>query len=150
MSNRRTHLIGGTATGLGVAGYLARREQPAGFIAEAVGGAVGGAIGCFGPDTVEPALHSWHRSTAHSYVAAATILTATAQSLHRWQDHCRSRAQSHELARLEATGEAARLFHTFMALIWHFLSGFAAGIPVGYLSHLALDACTPRGIPLLA
>jgi hypothetical protein len=92
MSNRRTHLIAGTSAGLGFAGYLARNEQPRAFAAETVGGALGGAIGCLGPDTVEPALHSWHRSTAHSYAAAATIVTATAQGIERWQEYCRGRA----------------------------------------------------------
>jgi len=35
------------------------------------------------------------------------------------------------------------------AAVWRMLSGFAVGAATGYDSHLALDACTPRGIPLL-
>jgi hypothetical protein len=116
---------------------------------EAAGGAIGGSLGALGPDVAEPAIHSWHRSTAHSYSAAAAILAATAQVIPRWQDYCRAQAHSHNEAVALATSGAARLFHSFMAFLWHFLSGFVAGLPAGYLSHLALDSFTPRGIPLL-
>jgi hypothetical protein len=150
MSNRRTHLIAGTGAGLAVAGYLAPNEQPGAFLAEAVGGALGGAIGCLGPDVVEPAVHSWHRSTAHSYATAATIATATVQRVQQWQGYCRGRAAAHDEARLRAATDGARIYHGFMALVWRLLCGFVAGLPAGYLSHLALDACTPRSIPLLA
>jgi len=149
MSNRSTHLVVGTPTGLVVAGYLARNERPAAFAVETAGGAIGATLGALGPDLAEPALHSWHRSTAHSYAAAAVILATTAQAIPRWQDYCRAQAQSHNEARARATRDAARLFHGFMAFLWHFLSGFVAGLPAGYLSHLALDSFTPRGIPLL-
>lgn len=150
MSNRRTHLIVGTVTGLGTAAYLARSESPPALAAEVAGGAIGGMIGCLGPDAAEPAIHSWHRSTAHSYATAATILAATAQGIERWQNFCRNRAQLHDAARLTAATDAERVLHGFMAFLWHFLSGFVSGAPLGYLSHLALDALTPRGIPLLA
>jgi hypothetical protein len=150
MSNRRTHLIGGTAAGLALAGYLARNERPSAFVAETVGGALGGALGCLGPDTAEPAVHSWHRSVAHSYTTAATIATATVLRVQHWQEYCRARATSHDEAIARSVTDGERLWHGFMALVWRVLSGFLAGLPAGYLSHLALDAFTPRGIPLLA
>ena len=150
MSNRSTHVVVGSTTGLVVAGYLARNERPLAFAVESAGGAIGGTFGSLGPDIAEPAIHSWHRSTAHSYSAAAAILATSAQVIPRWQDCCRAHAQSHNEARAFATSDAARLFHGFMALLWHVLSGFVAGLPAGYLSHLALDSFTPRGIPLLA
>lgn len=34
-------------------------------------------------------------------------------------------------------------------LLWRLAAGFANGLAAGYLSHLALDAVTPRSIPLL-
>ncbi len=150
MSNRRTHLIAGTGAGLSLAGYLARNERPSVLVAEAVGGALGGALGCLGPDIVEPAVHSWHRSVAHSYATAATIATATVQGVQRWQEYCRACATSHDEAFSQSVTDGERLWHRLMALVWRVLSGFVAGLPAGYLSHLALDACTPRGIPLVA
>ena len=149
MSNGPTHSIVGTTTGLGFAAYRARNERPSAFLAGTIGGAIGGALGGLGPDIAEPAIHSWHRSTAHSYAAAATIVTTTAHVIEHWQNYCRARAQSHNEARVLATSDPARLFHGLMAFLWHLLSGFAAGLPAGYLSHLVLDSFTPRGIPLL-
>jgi membrane-bound metal-dependent hydrolase YbcI (DUF457 family) len=35
-------------------------------------------------------------------------------------------------------------------LFWRFLAGLLNGMAAGYVSHLILDADTPRGIPLLS
>ena len=35
-------------------------------------------------------------------------------------------------------------------LFWRALAGFVNGLAAGYISHLVLDAGTPRSIPLLA
>jgi hypothetical protein len=34
--------------------------------------------------------------------------------------------------------------------IWTLLAGFLNGLAAGYVSHLLLDATTPRGIPFLS
>jgi hypothetical protein len=34
-------------------------------------------------------------------------------------------------------------------MLAHFLAGAAIGAPVGYVSHLVLDAASPRGLPPL-
>jgi inner membrane protein len=36
------------------------------------------------------------------------------------------------------------------ALAWLAAPAFGAGVGIGYLAHLAADACTPSGVPLLA
>jgi hypothetical protein len=92
MSNGPTHSIVGTTTGLGFAAYRARDEHPLAFLAETIGGAIGGTLGGLAPDLAEPAIHSWHRSTAHSYAAAATIVATTGNVIQSWQDYCRARA----------------------------------------------------------
>jgi membrane-bound metal-dependent hydrolase YbcI (DUF457 family) len=38
----------------------------------------------------------------------------------------------------------------FAALAWLAAPAFGAGLAIGYLAHLAADACTPSGVPLLA
>ena len=82
-----------------------------------------------------------------------------------WQDHCRKQA---ELCRMKReslnmvphpsqpnlfvpapSDQWQHLLLTIEELFWHFVVGFANGIAAGYVSHLALDATTPRGIPLL-
>ncbi len=42
-----------------------------------------------------------------------------------------------------------RLWLTICELFWRALAAFANGLAAGYLSHLVLDAGTPRSIPLL-
>jgi len=42
------------------------------------------------------------------------------------------------------------LFAKLAELFWRFLAGLANGLAAGYVSHLALDAFTPRSLPLLA
>jgi membrane-bound metal-dependent hydrolase YbcI (DUF457 family) len=149
VANGKTHLSVCTACGVTAALYAARDQTGGAFIGKLLGGAVGGAVGGALPDILEPAIHSWHRSTAHS-LAAASVLGATAiQSIPTWQRQCRINATHHDYLRVRTDDGLARIWHATMALLWRFLSGFAAGLPAGYLSHLGLDACTPRCIPLL-
>lgn len=44
----------------------------------------------------------------------------------------------------------SQLFLNMFELFWRFLTGFTSGLAAGYVSHLALDAVTPRSIPLLS
>jgi membrane-bound metal-dependent hydrolase YbcI (DUF457 family) len=71
------------------------------------------------PDALEPACHPGHRKFIHSLSAAALAGKVT-------YEHCKP-----ENKKLE------ELHRILLA------SGFA-----GYISHLAADACTPRGLPL--
>lgn len=150
MANHKTHLTTGVACGVAAGIYTARHETGGAFVAEIAGAAAGGAIGGALPDLFEPAIHSWHRSTAHSVTTAAALGLTAIRTVPKWQHLCRMNAIHHDVQQASAPDFAARAWHAFMALLWRFLSGFVAGLPAGYLSHLALDACTPRCIPLLA
>lgn len=149
MADGKTHLVTGIATGAATAAYTAREQPGIDCIAELIGGALGGAIGGKLPDVLEPAIHSWHRSTAHSLATAATLGVTAARSISSLQDRCRTNALHHEALSERAPGELVRVWHRFIAFLWRLLSGVVAGLPAGYISHLALDACTPRCIPLL-
>lgn len=150
MADGKTHLIAGIATGTAAAVYTAREQQGVDFMAELIGGAVGGAIGGKLPDILEPAIHSWHRSTAHSVATAMTIGITAARSISAWQDFCHANAARQDDLCESATDVVGRAWHSFLAFLWRLLSGIVVGLSVGYLSHLALDAGTPRSIPLLA
>jgi hypothetical protein len=150
MANRKTHLTAGIACGTAAAIYTARDQTGAAFIAEIVGGAVGGAAGGLLPDLLEPAVHSWHRSTAHSFATATALGITATRSVPDWQHLCRMNAARHDTLHGSATDILSSAWHAFMAFLWRFFSGFTAGLPAGYLSHLALDARTPRCIPLIA
>jgi hypothetical protein len=43
----------------------------------------------------------------------------------------------------------AQLWLSLCEIFWRALAGFANGLPAGYISHLVLDAGTPRSIPFL-
>ncbi len=150
MANRRTHLAVGSASGVATAAYAARNQQPWDFVAEVIGGGLGGAVGSLAPDILEPALHSWHRSLAHSCSTAAAGTIAVHRGVSSWQQRCRAEAARRDQLRAASADAWSRFWHGVMAFIWGILSGFAVGSATGYLSHLVLDAGTPCGIPLLA
>lgn len=150
MAGRHTHLIVGATSGTAVAAYSAREQNPWNAFAEAIGGCAGGALGSLAPDVLEPAVHSWHRSIAHSYAAAAAGTVAVRRGMSSWQQRCRAEAARHEqLARVSAD-TWSRFWHGLAAFLWRTAAGFAVGVATGYISHLALDSGTPRGLPLLA
>lgn len=87
-----------------------------------VGALVGGVL----PDRLEPATHPGHRAFFHSVAVAAAL---------GWLG-CKVHQQCHEESESPALGH-------------HFLMGLTLGAILGYESHLALDAGTPSGLPLL-
>lgn len=114
--------------------------------AEALGGYLGGTLGCGLPDILEPALHSYHRDIGHSVMTAAGIIYASVEMLGSWESYCRDKADAVGQLRGERPNDLDLATKQFL---WHVAAGFAAGLAVGYVSHLALDAMTPRGIPLV-
>jgi inner membrane protein len=72
------------------------------------------------PDVIEPALHPHHRSFAHSFVTAAGLLRIAV-------GFCDPNNSD---------------WDPWQKTLW-------ASATAGYLSHLAADGCTPRGLPLL-
>ena len=81
MSNRETHSSVGLVSGLGYAAFEAKGQATLNVVAEIAGGALGGYWGGQLPDWIEPALHSWHRSVAHSGAAGATIVVHARSTL---------------------------------------------------------------------
>lgn len=149
MANGRTHEWIGMAAGGGVAAFRARREPLPDQLVEAVGGVIGGYFGGKMPDILEPAIHSWHRDICHSWTVGGVIATGVA-ALERWEKDCRKRAADFRRRRL-ATGVQPLLgfFYWLAEWFWSLAAGFVAGFGSGYVSHLVLDAFTPRGLPLL-
>jgi hypothetical protein len=164
MPDSRTHTCVGITAGLGFAAYKAKEQTGLDFFVEIVGGAIGGWPGAKLPDVFEPAISSWHRSTAHSMAAGGAIVSQTAR-LDTFTAFCREQAESckanpRRILMVPVDGRAILLelsegVGNFLSkveeLFWRFLAGFANGLAAGYISHLALDASIgKRGIPLLA
>jgi hypothetical protein len=149
MANRKTHAIAGFASGAVAAGYSARDLGPEYLIPEIISGGIGGMLGGIAPDVLEPAIHSWHSSVAHSGASGLTGAIATKQCA-TLQKQCRLESQHHDQLRHASENDWTRFWHAMISFLWLLLSGLIVGLPAGYLSHLVLDAASPRGIPLVA
>lgn len=106
-------------------------EALAAFASGGVVGLVSSAL----PDGIEPADHPNHRRFAHSWTVVAGVTAATVKSVKPARAVPGDGSQAQVVVQPEFAQRLAR------ALIP------AAG--AGYLSHLALDAATPKGLPLL-
>jgi hypothetical protein len=165
MPRRKTHAYVGMTAGIGYAAFQAKEQGSANLFVEAAGGALGGWWGGQLPDVIEPGTHPWHRSLAHSGVAGTTSLTAGRSKLNLCQDQCRRQAEACRIKRESLkmvphpsqpnlfvpapSDQWEHLCLTIQELFWRFAAGFANGFAAGYVSHLALDAGTPRSLPLL-
>ncbi len=158
MPGRDTHKYVGAAAGLALAAAQAQQESRAHFWIEMMGGAFAGMMGGMAPDWLEPAVCSWHRGVCHSASAGAALIAAQ-QTLANWAIVCRQNAAKCRAPQVEdvQTGEwipiqrtpLEQLWAEVKEIIWTLLAGFLNGLAAGYVSHLLLDATTPRGIPIL-
>ena len=151
MSDGKTHKKIAMASG-GVAAFLATDEkEPWKLVAETLGGVLGGLVGGKLPDIIEPAVHSWHRNVAHSVTVGTAVIGAAAKSVQSWHASCRAKADAWAQRRLDTNlTPADRAFALLAELAWRIAAGIPIGAAAGYISHLVLDAGTPRGIPLIA
>ena len=149
MPNRSTHLPVGGFSGMSIAAFLARNEPVECVLLEGIGGALGGSVGGLLPDGLEPATSPRHRKFCHSYAAAGGV-ALTASVVAEWQAQCRRWAAEQRAKALTfAPGSQERSAAELAAMGWSILSGFIAGVVVGYGSHLILDALTDQGLPIL-
>jgi membrane-bound metal-dependent hydrolase YbcI (DUF457 family) len=150
MPNGRTHAVVGMISGAGAV-YLLSADQPEGSrVLELCGGLLGGYVGGKLPDWLEPAYCSWHREFAHSVTAGVSVFELGRRFVCSWEDWCRQRANEIEFRRAQLPPGSPQAYLFGLAeLFLRMLAGFLAGLVAGYVSHLALDAGTPRGIRLI-
>lgn len=164
MPNRRTHRKVGRIAGGVYAAHRAKDQKVGHFITESIGGAIGGDVGAMVADWLEPAISSWHRGTAHSCAAGGLVLSL-GDTLAQAEVYCRAQAElkAAQQSALEMVPHPTlpnmfvpapscvltNLWLFVCELFWRGLAGFASGMAAGYVSHLVLDAGTPRSIPLL-
>lgn len=150
MPRRDLHAAAGLVSGGVVA--IARQSDATSVMqlcVAAAGGAAGGYVGGVLPDILEPAAHPNHRGPAHSLVAGAALVPATKQ-IREWANSCRLKAESCRCRRLASEGDAMSSAAWGLAeLFWSVLASFLWGVIAGYTSHLALDAFSPRSLPLI-
>jgi hypothetical protein len=147
MPKRRAHAWAGATAGGGAPFLRSRGEAGAHQVLETLAGCGGGWLGGLLPDVLEPALSPCHRDSAHSYTALAGVASAT---LETWRRSCRERAESYRVRCANpALDPATRMLCECLELFWRVAAGFLTGLQAGYVSHLALDALTPSGLPIV-
>lgn len=151
MPDRKTHFGAGVLVGVGVGVYTARNLEGWPVVARILGAVLGSVAGATLPDALEPAVHSWHRRSFHSWGALAGTAGVTLGppiAVRSWiaerdaaAERCRARRGALPLNHPERTG-------LWLAeMLEHFLIAAAVGLPAGYASHLVLDAGSSRGLP---
>jgi hypothetical protein len=141
----RVGIVGGAA----VAGIAAHHAHSNALV-EAIGGGVGGWIGARLPDIVDPPTSPCHRSVGHGAGPIAAAARYAAECIPRWQKALRTHASVQRAAGQEADSRWRRVWHALLEFLCLVASGALLGVAFGYLSHVAMDACTPAGIPVVA
>jgi len=128
--------LGGTAglvaTALSSPSPLTLVDAAASFL----GGGLAGRFGAAVPDGLEPATHPGHRGVAHSGAAAALCGYGAAKAVQA-AEQLQATASLPDMSPLER-------------LMLRFAGAAVVGAPVGVVSHIAADASTPNGVPLLS
>lgn len=143
MPRAKTHNRLGVLAGASLATHCARGLPSGRIFEEAFGGAIGGLVGSRLPDGIEPATSPNHRGSAHSVAAASCLLHAIGSPLANVQQAIRENAARYRAQHGDII--ATRLWET----LCHVVAGILPGLLGGYLSHLAADLTTTRGLPLL-
>lgn len=146
--NGPTHRVVGASVGASAALHRAW-GKPTAPVVEAAGGGIAGWYFGRGPDILEPATSPNHRGPFHS-VAFALVLILGDAKLVELQDTARAWANEQEKLGRQAQSWWAARWHHFLALVGRLGTGALSAVCPAYLSHLALDATTPRGLPFLA
>lgn len=102
------------------------------------------------PDIIEPAIHPGHRSVAHGAAPAVALGVLASRHLDSWQASLRARADRQAALAMQSQSTLPQLWHAVLEFFFRLLAGAVAGALGGYGSHLALDAFTPRSLPLIA
>jgi len=148
MADGPTHAVAGIVSGAGAAAISAMNHTPLALALETAGGAFGGYGGARAPDVLDPPTSPNHRHIAHGIGTTAFVGFMVYETLVQWQAALRARADQLAAERPYLTNDLARALNQVAEWVLRFLAGTVIGFPAGYVSHLVLDAGTPRGLPL--
>lgn len=150
MPNRGTHVVVGTLAGLGAAAYVSRNEtDPLYRAIQIICGGMGGYDGGALPDELEPAITPLHRGLVHSVALGGGATVAMFKKGEVPVLWAREQVRKLEDELAAAVNGWERFILALAVLAGHAAIGYGVGMAAGYTSHLALDAATPRSLPLL-
>lgn len=148
--NRRAHESAGGAVGAFAALIATPGAAWRDRGVEIAGGYFGGIVGARAPDVFDPPTSPRHRDLGHGIVPVGLVVVALLRVLPAWQAELRTVADRHRNAAARSENRWTAAIHSLIELLCRFASGAVAGIVAGYVSHLALDAMTPAGLPIIA
>jgi len=149
MANSREHLLWGAAAGAGVYILSAWITGEKISFSELLGSALSGVLTAKVPDILEPATHPNHRAVFHSVCFAGLALPNAWAATCKKREEIIGQAQECERRAAIATNNQERDYWSQQANWLRFCAGSLLGLVPGYASHLAADALTPKGLPLL-
>ncbi len=149
MPKRKIHDTAGLRCGGTAAYWRAQDQEPIHTAIETFGGALGGRFGSRLPDVIDPPTHPGHRSIGHGIVPIGSAVQISLWSLDELQNELRQLADRHAESARSSQSFFVELLHMIVSLVYRAGAGAAAGAVAGYVSHLALDATTPKGLPLV-
>lgn len=149
MPSRQTHVKIGVLGGCAFAAYRSCEQDLPNMLLETIGGGFGGYVGSRLPDIIEPALWPGHRQFAHSVAAGSSVAYSLYKLFEGWEKGCRSRAKYYSSKRNEEfAGWLQKLLYAVLEIFFRIVAGGFGGLGAGYISHLALDGRTPKGLPV--
>jgi hypothetical protein len=148
MPDGTVHQGVGVLCGVGAAWAVSADQVPVVRLLRAAAGALGGLHGGQMPDLLEPAISPLHRAIAHDALTlfgggSIVVVKGRAQL-----DTMNARIRELEMV-LEGAAGLQRFVVALAIVLGHLLVGYLTGFAAGYASHLVLDACTPRSLPML-
>jgi hypothetical protein len=146
----KVHQAVAVPAGIGVSLFHTHGQPIFGRFVEAAGAGLGASFAARLPDCWDPPYAPCHRALAHSVALAVPATILASAEVSGIQDQLRLEAASHAWAAQCAADPLVRFWHTLCEWFYQFMSGCLVGLVVGYGSHLALDAFTPRSLPLIA
>jgi len=156
MPSRDIHRPVGAVAGAGYSAYRAhlryrRRPAPAvPVVAETIGGFAGGWLGGAMPDWIDPPTSPNHRNFGHGIATVGGAVAWTADFVLDLQEKLRAQADNLQANRWRLASGAERTLSVVAEFFLRLLAGLLNGLIAGYASHLALDFCTPSGLPVVA
>jgi len=150
MPRNESHVMAGSTAGALYSLFLSKDQKAEDRFLELIGGGIGGYWGGRLPDIVEPAPRNpGHRAFAHSLVVGSASYASAKRFASEWARCFRQAADRLALQNQEQpSSEPDRLLCVALEILLRVAAGMGAGFIAGYVSHLVLDAGTPRSLPL--
>lgn len=149
MAGYKTHKVVGGFVGASTSFMYARNQPPMLAFAETLGGWFAGQYAGTWADIAEPAISSHHRDFCHALAPTACGATFVFRQVDAAHAFLRSQAQLYFQQAANTNDGIEQFVNIVASLLIHVAAGMVPAIPASYVSHIALDAVTPRSVPLL-